>query len=198
MQRKLILPPSPALAALPVIIALAAVIAVAAVAAVAAVGAMASPAAPRATPRAMPPPPPPALDRAALATRVRGEMLHAWRGYERYAWGHDELRPVSRTTRDWYAEPLLMTPVDALDSLLLMGLDGEAAKARALIVERLGPAAFDRDLSVKTFEITIRLLGGLLSGWQMSGDPRLLRLADDLGTRLLPAFASPTRMPYTS
>src|SRR5579864_6190535 len=194
MQRKLILPPPPALAALPVIIALAAVIAVAAVAAL---GAMAPPPAPRATPQAVPPPPP-ALDRAALATRVRGEMLHAWRGYERYAWGHDELRPVSRTTRDWYAEPLLMTPVDALDSLLLMGLDGEAAKARALIVERLGPAAFDRDLSVKTFEITIRLLGGLLSGWQMSGDPRLLRLADDLGTRLLPAFASPTRMPYTS
>ena len=142
-------------------------------------------------------PPAPVLDRAALAARVRGEMLHAWRGYERYAWGHDELRPVSRTTRDWYAEPLLMTPVDALDTLLLMGLDGEAAKARALIVERLGPAAFDRDLSVKTFEITIRVLGGLLSGWQMSGDPRLLRLADDLGTRLLPAFASPTGMPYT-
>src|SRR5260370_27077267 len=138
----------------------------------------------------------PALDRAALAARVRAEMLHAWRGYERYAWGHDELRPVSSTTRDWYAEPLLMTPVDALDSLLLMGLDDEAAKARALIVERLA-AAFDRDLSVKTFEITIRMLGGLLSSWQLTGDPRLLRLADDLGTRLLPAFASPTGMPYT-
>ena len=100
-------------------------------------------------------PPAPALDRAALAARVRAEMLHAWRGYERYAWGHDELRPVSRTTRDWYAEPLLMTPVDALDTLLLMGLDDEAAKARALIVERLGggraaaaggAAAFDLDL----------------------------------------------------
>ena len=181
--------------------------------------------------------PAPALDRAALAARVRAEMLHAWRGYERYAWGHDELRPVSRTTRDWYAEPLLMTPVDALDTLLLMGLDDEAAKARALIVERLGvgrgvagpatggaaagehgarpatggaaagergarrstpgAAAFDQDLSVKTFEITIRMLGGLLSGWQLTGDPRLLRLADDLGTRLLPAFASPTGMPYT-
>src|ERR1700688_1014420 len=151
-------------------------------------------------------PPAPALDRAALAARVRAEMLHAWRGYERYAWGHDELRPVSRTTRDWYAEPLLMTPVDALDTLLLMGLDDEAAKARALIVERLGggraaaaggAAAFDLDLPVKTFEITIRMLGGLLSSWQLTGDPRLLRLADDLGTRLLPAFASPTGMPYT-
>ena len=132
--------------------------------------------------------------RAELAARVRAEMLHAWHGYERYAWGHDELRPLSKTARDWYGEPLLMTPVDALDALLLMGLNEEAAKARALIVERL---SFDRDLSVKTFEINIRLLGGLLAGWQMTGDRRLLRLAEDLGTRLLSAFDSPTGMPYT-
>jgi Glycosyl hydrolase family 47 len=141
--------------------------------------------------RAAPPPPP--LDRAALAARVRGEVLHAWRGYERYAWGHDELRPVSKSARDWYAQPLLMTPVDALDTLLLAGLADEAAKAKALIVERL---SFDQDVSVKTFEITIRMLGGLLSGWQLTGDARLLRLAENLGTRLLPAFDSPTGMPY--
>jgi mannosidase alpha-like ER degradation enhancer 2 len=30
----------------------------------------------------------------------------------------------------------------------------------------------------------------------MTGDARLLRLAEDLGTRLLPVFASPTGMPY--
>src|SRR5579864_8745603 len=144
--------------------------------------------------RVAPPPPPLPLDRAALAARVRAEMLHAWHGYERYAWGHDELKPVSKTVRDWYGSPLLMTPVDALDTLLLMGLDGEAAKARELIVTRL---SFDQDVSVKNFEITIRMLGGLLSSWQMTGDPRLLRLAEDLGTRLLPAFDSPTGMPYT-
>jgi mannosidase alpha-like ER degradation enhancer 2 len=139
-------------------------------------------------------PPPLPLDRAALAARVRAEMVHAWQGYERHAWGHDELRPVSKTPRDWYAAPLLMTPVDALDTLLLMGLNDEAARARELIASRL---SFDQDLSVKNFEITIRMLGGLLSSWQMTGDPRLLRLAEDLGTRLLPAFASPTGMPYT-
>jgi mannosidase alpha-like ER degradation enhancer 2 len=49
---------------------------------------------------------------------------------------------------------------------------------------------------VKNFEITIRLLGGLLSAYQLTGDERLLKLADDLGTRLLPAFNSPTGMPY--
>src|SRR5262245_51541796 len=132
-------------------------------------------------------------NRPALASQVRDELLHAWRGYERYAWGHDELKPVSRSAHDWHRDSLLMTPVDALDTLLLMGLKEEAARAQTLIVERL---SFDRDISVKNFEITIRILGGLLSAHQATGDPRLLKLADDLGTRLLPAFASPTGMPY--
>ena len=133
------------------------------------------------------------VNRAELATRVRAEFLHAWRSYEEYAWGHDELRPLSRTARDWYGDSLLMTPVDSLDTLILLGFKDEAEKAKALIVERL---SFDKDISVKNFEITIRLLGGLLAGYQMTGDARLLRLADDLGTRLLPAFHSPTGMPY--
>ncbi|MGH7730780.1 MAG: glycoside hydrolase family 47 protein [Candidatus Eiseniibacteriota bacterium] len=133
------------------------------------------------------------VDRAALADSVKAELLFCWRAYERNAWGHDELRPVSRTPRDWYGEPVLMTPVDALDALLLMGFREEADKARTLIVERL---SFDRDTSVQVFEVTIRLLGGLLSGYQMTGDQRLLRLAEDLGTRLLPAFESRTGMPY--
>jgi mannosidase alpha-like ER degradation enhancer 2 len=120
-------------------------------------------------------------------------MRSAWNAYRRSAWGHDELRPVSRMPRDWYGTSLVITPVDALDALLLMGLKDEAAEARALIHQRL---SFDQDTSVKVFEVTIRLMGGLLSGYQMTGDPHLLELADDLGTRLLPAFSSPTGMPY--
>jgi len=132
-------------------------------------------------------------DRAALARQVREEFLRAWKGYKKYAWGHDELKPVSKTAKDWYGQSLLMTPVDALDTMLLMGLDEEAEEAKKLIVEKL---SFDRDISVKNFEITIRLLGGLLSSYQMTGDKRLLQLAEDLGKRLLPAFSSRTGMPY--
>ena len=120
-------------------------------------------------------------------------MRFSWHAYEQYAWGHDELRPISRTPRDWYDESLLMTPVDSLDALLIMGLHDEAEKAKSLIVEKL---SFDKDISVQNFEVTIRLLGGLLSAYQMTHDKRLLRLADDLGTRLLPVFNSPTGMPY--
>ena len=59
-----------------------------------------------------------------------------------------------------------MTPVDALDTLILMHLDAEAERARSLIVNDL---SFDRDIYVKNFEITIRLLGGLLSGLSTDG-----------------------------
>ena len=133
------------------------------------------------------------LDRAALASQVREEFLRAWKGYKKYAWGHDELKPVSKTAKDWYGQSLLITPVDALDTMLLMGLNEEAAEAKTLIVQKL---SFDRDIPVKNFEITIRLLGGLLSSYQMTGDKRLLQLAEDLGKRLLPAFGSRTGMPY--
>jgi len=135
----------------------------------------------------------PPVDRAAMAAKVRSEFLYSWKAYEQYAWGHDELRPLTKQPRDWYGQSLLMTPVDSLDTLLLMGFGNEADKAKTLIVERL---SFDKDINVKVFEVTIRLLGGLLSGYEMTGDARLLHLADDLGARLLPAFNTPTGMPY--
>jgi mannosidase alpha-like ER degradation enhancer 2 len=141
---------------------------------------------------------PPATRAAPLPTAadVRAEVAFAWGAYKRHAWGHDELRPLTRDAHDWYpGTTLLMTPVDSLDTLILTGLPAEAEEARGEILAHL---SFDRDVSVKTFEITIRLLGGLLSAHQLTGDPRLLALADDLGRRLLPAFGSPTGMPYVN
>ncbi len=136
-----------------------------------------------------------AEDREArrLAERVKLEFLHAWRNYERYAWGHDALRPLSKTPYDWYGQSLLMTPVDAFDTLALMKLDPDVAKVKALITKDL---SFDRDIYVKNFEVTIRLLGGLLSAYQLADDKRFLQLAEDLGSRLLPVFNSPTGLPY--
>ena len=128
-----------------------------------------------------------------LAAEVQREFLRAWSHYRRAAWGHDELRPLSNEPNDWYGRSLLMTPVDGLDTLLIMGRKREADETRALIVSRL---SFDQDISVKNFEITIRLLGGLLAAHELSGDPRLLARAVDLGDRLLPVFNSPTGLPY--
>ena len=128
-----------------------------------------------------------------LAAEVKAEFLHAWNGYKKHAWGHDDLKPLSKTHHDWYAQPLFMTPVDALDTMILMGLTEEAAATQKYILENL---SFDKDIEVQNFEITIRLLGGLLTNYQLTDDKRFLNLAEDLGNRLLPVFNSPTGMPY--
>lgn len=134
-------------------------------------------------------------EKAEMAERVKAETLHAWDGYKKYAWGHDALKPLSRKPFDWYGEghSLLMTPVDALDTLILMGLKPQADEARQIIDTKL---SFDQDIYVKDFEITIRLLGSLISSYELTGDKRLLELADDLGRRMLPMFDSPTGLPY--
>ena len=128
-----------------------------------------------------------------LAAEVKAEFLHAWNGYKKYAWGHDDLKPLSKSHHDWYPQPLLMTAVDSLDTMILMGLDDEAAATSKYILENL---SFDKDIEVQNFEITIRLLGGLLTSYQLTNDKRFLALAEDLGNRLLPVFNSPTGMPY--
>ena len=133
------------------------------------------------------------LNKKQMAERVKTEFKHAWDGYKQYCWGHDDLKPISKTCRDWYGTPILMTQVDALDSLYLLGFKKEADETREYIVKNL---SFDKDIYVQNFEITIRLLGGLISSYQITHDKRLLDLADDLGHRLLPVFDSPTGMPY--
>ena len=129
-----------------------------------------------------------------LADQAKQELLHAWNGYKRYASGHDELQPLSKTPHDWYGqETLLMTPVDTLSTFIVMGLDAQAKETTDYIAKRL---SFNKDISVSNFEVTIRLLGALVSTYQSTGDKRLLAKAEDLARRLLPAFKSKTGMPY--
>jgi mannosidase alpha-like ER degradation enhancer 2 len=129
-----------------------------------------------------------------VAARVKFEFTAAWTKYQALAVGHDELNPVSGTPHDWTSPTIFyMTPIDAFDTMWLMGLKDEAARTETLLLNRL---SFDRDASVQVFEITIRVLGGLLTAYQLTGEPRFLALATDLGRRMLPAFDSPTGMPY--
>lgn len=131
----------------------------------------------------------------AIASEVKIEFLHAWNGYKQYAWGSDGLMPLSRKGYNTDGQSLLLTPIDAFDTMVLMGLEKESEEAKELILSSL---SFDKDIFVKNFEVTIRVLGGLLSAYQMTGEKKFLALADDLGKRLLPAFESPTGMPYVN
>lgn len=133
------------------------------------------------------------IDKAAMARKVKAAFLHAWDGYKKYAWGHDELKPLSKTYYDWYGSSLYMTPVEAFGTMELMGLKKQAAQDEKLILNHL---SFNKNVYVSNFEITIRMLGGLLSAYELTGNKRFLALAKDLGNRLLPAYNTPTGMPY--
>ena len=55
--------------------------------------------------------------------------LLAWNSYKKYAWGKNELKPISKTSHQagifGGAESLGASIVDALDTLHIMGLDDE-------------------------------------------------------------------------
>ncbi|MGZ5868366.1 MAG: glycoside hydrolase family 47 protein [Croceibacterium sp.] len=131
----------------------------------------------------------------ALAEDVKAEMAWAWDNYRVLAWGKDEIKPVSGTYSSFplKGHHLGLSLIEALDTLWLMGLDDRFADGVAWVKAN---AAFDVDGSVSVFETSIRLVGGLLSAHLASGDSALLSLARDLADRLLPAFDTPTGMPY--
>lgn len=123
---------------------------------------------------------------------VVAAFKHAWKGYKKYAWGHDHLKPITGTFHDWFN--LGLTIVDALDTIYVMGLTEEFAEAREWVDNSLH---FDVNRDVNLFEVTIRVLGSLLSSYHLSGDKMFLDKAVDLGTRLLPCFNSDSGVPYS-
>ncbi|OXB66541.1 hypothetical protein ASZ78_011656 [Callipepla squamata] len=66
---------------------------------------------------------------------------HAWKGYKDFAWGHDELKPLSKSYSEWFG--LGLTLIDALDTMWILGLK------------------------------------------------------EDIGNRLMPAFKTPSKVPYS-
>jgi mannosidase alpha-like ER degradation enhancer 2 len=133
----------------------------------------------------------------SLKQEMRGKVIeacrHAWIGYKQFAWGFDDFQPLTRSGKNWYKQSLLMTPVDAFDTFIFLGMKDEADEAKKLILSKLN---FNTDNNVQVFEITIRLLGGLQSAYELDGDKKFLELAKELADRLLPAFNTTTGMPY--
>ncbi|XP_040261918.1 endoplasmic reticulum mannosyl-oligosaccharide 1,2-alpha-mannosidase [Bufo bufo] len=117
---------------------------------------------------------------------------HAWSGYKQFAWGHDELKPISKSHSEWFG--LGLTLIDALDTMWILGLKEEFREAREWVATQL---SFDKNVDVNLFESTIRIVGGLLSTYHLTQDPLFLEKARDIGTRLLPAFNTPSKVPFS-
>ncbi|XP_029999418.1 mannosidase, alpha, class 1B, member 1b [Sphaeramia orbicularis] len=123
---------------------------------------------------------------------VQDAFRHAWKGYKDFAWGHDELRPISKSYSEWFG--LGLTLIDALDTMWILGLKEEFEEAKAWVATEL---SFNKNVDVNLFESTIRILGGLLSTYHLTGDTLFLDKAKDIGSRLMPAFNTPSKIPYS-
>mgnify|MGYP003386415265 CR=1 FL=1 len=97
--------------------------------------------------------------------KVKEAMQHAWKGYRRYAYGSDELKPLShRGHNNWGG--MGVTLVDSLDTLWIMDMKAEFNEARDWVRDKL---SFD-----------------------LSGEKVFLDKANELGLKLLGAFDTAT------
>lgn len=112
---------------------------------------------------------------------------HAWKGYMKFAAGADELLPVSNSRSDRWGH-IGTTPIDSLDTLLLMNLREEFDEGQR-VMRSIDIRKCTRSVSV--FEMIIRHLGGSLSAYLASNDTFFLSLGKDVADGLLHAFDTP-------
>lgn len=144
-----------------------------------------------------------------LLERVRNMFYHGYDSYMKYAFPSGDLLPLSCKGGHFDLIKIpLVTLIDSLDMLVVMGNHSEFRRAVSLLQYQL--PNFNLDVNVSVFETNIRILGGLVSAHLMAIDPKLgiysagteeyddflLYLATDLGDRLLPAFKTQTGIPY--
>ncbi|KRF93895.1 mannosyl-oligosaccharide alpha-1,2-mannosidase IA isoform X1 [Drosophila mojavensis] len=128
---------------------------------------------------------------------VKQMMEHAWHNYKLYAWGKNELRPLSQRPHSgsiFGSYDLGATIVDGLDTLYIMGLQKEYKEGRDWIERRFSLDNISAELSV--FETNIRFVGGMLTLYAFTGDPMYKEKAQHVADKLLPAFQTPTGIPY--
>ena len=148
------------------------------------------------------------LPAESIPTSVRHELKdtavemfnHAWEGYRRKAFPADELRPMTCLPNDNFGGYAL-TVIDSLDALVMTNNTHDFEKMVGWLKESIIVSHLDRKVSV--FETNIRILGGLISSHQLAvkylSDTykgHLLDLAVSTAEALLPAFDTPTGIPF--
>jgi mannosidase alpha-like ER degradation enhancer 1 len=133
--------------------------------------------------------------RSLMRIRVKNMFSNAFDAYMRYAFPHDELKPISQTWTDSMAElgnakdsapkynneqskqtkikkipyqGMALTLIDSLSTLAVLE-ENELFCAGVEYLSR--KLSFDADLRVHLFELNIRILGGLLSAHLLITDP---------------------------
>uniref|UniRef100_A0A4W3H9Q2 alpha-1,2-Mannosidase n=1 Tax=Callorhinchus milii TaxID=7868 RepID=A0A4W3H9Q2_CALMI len=127
--------------------------------------------------------------------KIKEMMKYAWENYKRYAWGSNELKPISkvRHSSNLFGNIQGATIVDALDTLYIMEMHDEFKEGTEWFKKNF---EFNVNTEISVFEVNIRFVGGLLSAYYLSGEEVFRVKAVELGEKLLPAFNTPTGIPW--
>lgn len=90
---------------------------------------------------------------AVRLVAVQEAFRHAWKGYKDFAWGHDELRPVSKSYSEWFG--LGLTLIDALDTMWILNLKEGMVACLIFGVVFLSNIIGSLHYSIKHFEATL-------------------------------------------
>ncbi|KAF7984705.1 hypothetical protein HWV62_13008 [Athelia sp. TMB] len=150
---------------------------------------------------------------SAQKTAVVGIFNDSYSAYKKYAWGHDDLSPVSLS----YSDPFQgwgATIADALDTMYIMGMldlfeeavnytstiDFSTSKTDSAVeyVRSCITLVQSSDLSSSVFETNIRYVGGYLSAYELSGGkyPVLVEKAEQIAAGLAYAWVGDLAAPY--
>ncbi|XP_072249918.1 mannosyl-oligosaccharide 1,2-alpha-mannosidase IA isoform X2 [Leuresthes tenuis] len=126
--------------------------------------------------------------------KVKEMMKFAWDNYKLYAWGKNELRPVTKNGHvgNMFGGLRGASIIDSLDTLYIMGLIEEYNDAKEWVQNSLD---LNSNGEASLFEVNIRYVGGLLSAYYLTGEELFKNKAMELGEKLLPAFNTPTGIP---
>ncbi|OMH80423.1 Endoplasmic reticulum mannosyl-oligosaccharide 1,2-alpha-mannosidase [Zancudomyces culisetae] len=120
-----------------------------------------------------------------------------WReGYAKYAFGKDELKPVTKGySQKWGG--LGVTLIDSLDTLYLVGLYDEfkAGKDHIKNID-FSKLSGDKNKRTSVFETVIRIVGGLLSIYEISGEKVFLEKAVTVTDILMSCYDEGNKFPY--
>ena len=126
---------------------------------------------------------------------IRAAAAAAWQAYAATGMAGDDVRPLQGGTDD--SLRMRATLFDSMGTLYVMGLYQEYEQAVAEALRIGAPRTFLHPTS--SFEYNIRVVGGVLSAAQLSGDRRLLALAEEAAHTLLSSsyllWLSPLPMP---
>lgn len=133
---------------------------------------------------------------SAAQAQVKQIFTNAFSAYEKFAFGHDDLTPVTKSFTDgrngWGA-----TIVDALSTMKIMGLE-DLFQLGVNFSSHIDFSESNTPDTVSLFESTIRYVGGLLSAYELNGNkPQVLvEKAQQLADKLALGFEGSVAVPF--